>query len=185
MSASDSLHYQLCQEGAKWLHRRKHDWKKCQDRECHMSKFCHHCIAYDYVAVELCVYGAENTDVWGYSCGDASSAVIEVKTSHSDFLADKKKWWRTNEAKERGFQAGTRRWYLCPESVIKPEELPEGWGLLYWDGKKINHIVPPAVGDRNTTRADMIMMMSILRRENFPKKIYNYRGTNPQFNPET
>ena len=150
-----------------------------------MSKFCHHCIAYDYVAVELCVYGAENTDVWGYCCGECTSAVIEVKTSHSDFLADQKKWWRTNEAKDRGFQAGTRRWYLCPDGVIKPEELPEGWGLLYWDGKKINHIVPPTVSDRNTTRADMIMMMSILRRENFPKKIYNYRGTNPQFNPET
>ena len=180
MSDSKSLHYQLCLEGAKWLHRRKNDWKKCQQKDCHL-KFCQNCETYDYVAVELCVYGAENTDVWGYSCGSHTSAVIEVKTSHSDFLADQKKWWRSKEAENGGFQAGQRRWYLCPEGVIKPEELPEGWGLLYWDGKKVNHVVNPVMTDRKTSRADMIMLASILRRENFPRKIYNYRYTNPKF----
>ena len=183
MSATNSLHYELCVEGAKWLHRRKYDWQKCQKKDCYRSEFCEHCRQiYDYVAVELCVYGAENTDVWGYSCGDSSSAVIEVKTSHSDFLADKKKWWRSKEAEDRGFQAGTRRWFLCPEGVIKPDELPEGWGLLYWDGKKIRHIVAPTITNRNTSRADLIMLTSILRREGFKKKVYNYRHTNPRFN---
>ena len=31
MSATNSLHYQLCTEGAKWLRRRKHDWKKYEE----------------------------------------------------------------------------------------------------------------------------------------------------------
>ena len=183
MSSTNSLHYELCVEGAKWLHRRKFDWQKCQKKDCYRSEFCQHCRQiYDYVAVELCVYGAENTDVWGYSCGDSSSAVIEVKASHSDFLADKKKWWRSKEAGDGGFQAGSRRWFLCPEGVIKPDELPEGWGLLYWDGKKIRHIVAPTITNRNTSRADLIILTSILRREGFKKKIYNYRYTNPRFN---
>jgi hypothetical protein len=99
-------------------------------------------------------------------------------------LADKKKWWRSKEAGDGGFQAGTRRWFLCPEGIIKPEELPEGWGLLYWDGKKIRHIVAPTIIYKNTSRADMIMLTSILRREGFKKKIYNYRYTNPRFNQE-
>ena len=96
-----------------------------------------------------------------------------MKVSHSDFLADKKKWWRTQAKPE--LQAGNLRWYLCPEGIIKPEELPEGWGLLYWDGKQISPIVAP-VENIATGHADMKILYSILRREKFPEKIYNYRG---------
>lgn len=82
------------------------------------------------------VNGTENPDVWGwdgyYTC------IIEVKTNHSDFLADKKKYWRTTRPE---YQAGNIRWYLCPENLIKPSELPEGWGLLYWNGKRITPAV--------------------------------------------
>lgn len=176
MSSTDSLHYRLCLEGAKWLHRRKHDWFKCQSKDCRIPALCRNCETYDYVAVELNVYGAENTDVWGYCCGDHTSAVIEVKTSHSDFIVDRKKYWRTKEAEESGLQAGTRRWFLCPDGVIKPDELPEGWGLLCWDGKRVRQTVPPTVSDRSTYWADMVILSSILRREGFPKRIYNYRG---------
>lgn len=51
------------------------------------------------------------------------------------------------------------RWYLCPEGVIKPDELPEGLGLLYWDGKRIIPQVAPV-----TSIADMKILYSILRR---------------------
>lgn len=37
MSTTNSLHYQLCTEGAKWLRRRKHDWKKCEAKPCHVK----------------------------------------------------------------------------------------------------------------------------------------------------
>ena len=57
-------------------------------RDCHKPEFCHCCYKFKYVAVEIIAACAENPDVWGYD--GCYSAVIEVKTSHSDFLADKK-----------------------------------------------------------------------------------------------
>ena len=131
-----------------------------------------HCRHHIYVAVELNTYAAENTDVWGFN--GWSTSVIEVKITHSDFLADKKKYWRNVEPE---YQAGNDRWFLCPDGVIKPEELPEGWGLLYWNGDSITPIVAPKTRLKGC-HADMIILYSILRREKFPHKIYNYRGQN-------
>ena len=182
MSKTDSLHYQLCLEGAKWLHRQKWDINRCEKRYCRKPEFCQCCYRFKYVTVELCTVGTENCDVWGFD-GDFT-AVIEVKTSHADFLADKKKWFRSKVAEDEGLQAGKFRWYLCPEGVIKPEELPEGWGLLYWNGKKIIHI-KGAPSHKNTARADLLILSSILRRENFPAKIYNYRPQNTTIKPQT
>ena len=181
MSKTDSLHYQLCLEGAKWLRRKKRNYEKCKSKECHLPEFCRICDSYKYVAVELVVYGAENTDVWGYNT--FNTAVIEVKVSHQDFLADKNKWWRSEEASNLNLQAGKLRYYLCPEGVIKPEELPEKWGLLYWDGKKIKYVVGPKPFE-NHEHADLRILSSILRRENFPEKIFNYRYTNEKFYPK-
>jgi len=53
------------------------------------------------------------------------SVVVEAKTSRSDFLADKAK----NHRKEGGM--GNFRYFICPEGLIKQNELPQGWGLLW------------------------------------------------------
>jgi len=174
MSATNSLHYELCLEGAKWLHKQKWNYEKCQKKSCYRTAACGKCHKYDYVTVEICTWRNENTDVWGLGTFN-ESAVIEVKTSHSDFLADQKKWCRSKDAEITGNQAGMYRWYLCPEGIIKPEELPDKWGLLYWDGKKVYPVIAPKAFE-NTAAADMDILKSILQRENFPKKIYNYRG---------
>lgn len=169
MSKTDSLHYQLCIEGAKWLHKKK----KTQDGA---GKLMNGCLwAFKYVAVEINTAAAENPDVWGFDGN--YSAIIEVKTSHADFLSDRKKWCRSKEAEEVGLQSGTFRWYLCPEGVIKAEEVPDGWGLLYWNGSAIEHI-KGAPKHENTSRSDLLILSSILRREGFPTKIYNYRHQN-------
>jgi hypothetical protein len=139
-------------------------------------------MAFKYVAVELCTYGTEQADVWGWNGNE--TAVIEVKTTHSDFVADSKKWWRSKDSEESGLQAGVLRWYLCPADVISKDELPEGWGLLYWNGKSIEHAVAP-VPFKCTYWADMRMIYSILRREKFPEQIFNYRGTNDTIKPQS
>jgi len=176
MSKTDSLHYQLCCEGAKWLRKQKWNLERCRRKPCYRTEACGSCLKYRYVAVELCTWNSENTDVWGLGNFN-DSAVIEVKVSRQDFLADKKKWCRSDMAEKLKRQAGHHRWYLCPEGIIKKEDLPEKWGLLYWDGKKIYPVVAPKVFE-NTASADMDILTSILRREQFKEGIYNYRGNN-------
>lgn len=69
---------------------------------------------------------SEYPDVIGFA-GWGNSTVIEVKVSRSDFLRDKKKLFR--KYPERGM--GKYRFYLCPANLIKIEELPVNWGLIY------------------------------------------------------
>ena len=163
------------------MFRSNHRSDKCRKKDCYNPQFCRGCFPCYWVAVELNTYGGENTDVWGYGGGE--SVVIEVKTSHADFLADLKKWARSDTAALYDMQAGQYKWYLCPEGIIKPEELPDKWGLLYWDGKCIKRIVP-AQRTEHTDRADIIILTSLMRRENFPKKIFNYRGQNTTIKPK-
>lgn len=174
MSKTDSLHYQLCCEGAKWLRRQKKNNERCRKKSCFRTEACGCCFKYKYVAVELCTWNSENTDVWGLG-NFSDSVVIEVKTSHSDFLADRKKWCRSEHAETSGLQAGRLRWYLCPEGVISKDELPDRWGLLYWDGKKVYPVVAPKTFE-NTGWADIDILTSILRREGFKEGIFNYRN---------
>lgn len=58
--------------------------------------------------------------------GGMGSTVVEVKVSRADFLADRKKPHRRDPS--RGL--GRFRYYLAPEGLIDPAELPPRWGLL-------------------------------------------------------
>ena len=181
MSATKSLHYELCLEGAKWL-RRRQDTTRCkkQQRPCYQPGLCSSCRQqHKYVAVELCTVGTENCDVWGYD--GYMTTVIEVKVSRADFRADQKKYWR-NVGDE--YRAGNRRWYLTPKGMIDVDELPEGYGLLEWDGKQIVPVVAPKCHIA-TGHADLLILYSILRREGFPQKIFNYRGAPSTIQPKT
>ena len=182
MSKTDSLHYKLCVEGARWLQRNKNLKTGCKNLPCSGTYVCGGCRKYHYIAVELCASNTERPDVWGLSSSD--TAIIEVKVSHSGFLADRKKRSRTDIAAQLGLQAGMYRWYLCPEGIIKKEELPDKWGLLYWDGKKIYPVKAPTPFN-NTSIIDLKMFAGILKREGFPQKIYNYRTQKPAIKPIT
>lgn len=157
MSATNSLHYELCKLGGKFLKSRKNaePWRT----------------PWKYVAVELVTLTAENPDVWATNGSD--TVVIEVKTSHSDFLADQRKWHRSKEAELGGFQLGNYRYYLCPIGVIEVDELPENWGLLVWDGKKIQK-VKQATRVKVDSSGEMKIMTSIMSRILRPQ-IFNFR----------
>lgn len=114
----------------------------------------------------------EIVDVLGLGSGD-HSVVIEVKVSRSDFLADKKKIFRQYPE----FGIGKYRLYCCPDGLIKKEELPQKWGLLYVLGNgKIEEIVNPLrhrydienmfkwVFEKRNESAERSIMYSILRR---------------------
>lgn len=80
---------------------------------------------YPVTLPEFYCYNAELPDVIGFKNGQ--SAVVECKVSRSDFHADKKKAFRIDPTKGMG----DYRFYCCPKGMIKKEELPAGWGLLY------------------------------------------------------
>lgn len=154
MSNTNSLHYELCVKGATWIRQPK-------NREPWHSTYLFSC-------VELVCAGAENPDI--YANNGTHSCVIEVKTSHADFMADQKKISRSNGE----YAMGDYRYYLCPEGVIKPEELPEKWGLLYYKDGKISKVVQAALNP-SPKIWDMLLMVSIMRREGLLGKTYNYR----------
>lgn len=82
------------------------------------------------VATELSSHGSrEQPDV--YACRQTCSAMAEIKVSRGDFFADAQKPERTAGG------LGNYRFYVCPEGLIQPDELPKGWGLLYAKGRSI------------------------------------------------
>ncbi|KKN85120.1 hypothetical protein LCGC14_0282890 [marine sediment metagenome] len=107
-------HQRLTNQGASWLRRN----------------------GFGVVATELTCFGnRERPDVLGFR--SSCSAMIEVKVSRSDFLADHKKPERSSGG------IGVYRFYLCPEGLISPNELPAKWGLLYSKGRTVNAVVKP------------------------------------------
>jgi len=161
MSATNSLHYKLCCEGAKYIIQ-----PRAAERWQTPNK---------WATVELVCAGCEDCDVWATN-GDTST-VIEVKTSVSDFRNDRKKYCRSEQAEKVGHQTGNFRYYLCPEEIADKimSELPENWGLLVWNGKKIECVVCPKFVETNH-KTDMWIMASIFRREFGTHKVFNYRN---------
>lgn len=121
----DLNHSALCALAVKWLKRPN----SANGHGCH-------------VAVSECRSGwsGEVPDAIGFrqSGHDLSdgSVVVEVKVTRGDFLADRKKPHRSSGG------LGNWRYYLCPEGLITPEELPPGWGLLWVNAR--GHIKPMA-----------------------------------------
>lgn len=109
--ATSEEHHRLTKLGASWLRRN----------------------GFGVVTTELTSFGnRERPDVLGFR--SSCSAMIEVKVSRADFLADQKKPERTCGG------IGVYRFYLCPEGLIRPEELPAKWGLLYVSGRSVKAV---------------------------------------------
>lgn len=102
-------------------------------------------------------------DSWGHS------VLIEVKVSRADFLRDKKKahrnpYWGGTSGEAGGL--GQKRYFCCPLGLIGADELPEGWGLIYVDGKHLR-AVKEAVAREKTAynRGDeMMLLLNAARR---------------------
>lgn len=89
------------------------------------------------VATELRFGGhLEEPDAIGFR--ENCSALVEVKVSRSDFLADAKKPWRNGVP-----GLGLYRFYLSPPDVIQLDDLPDGWGLIHAVGKQLVDVVVP------------------------------------------
>ncbi len=96
---------------------------------------------------------------WKRAC---HSVVVECKISRADFLVDRDKPFR----RKRGIGLGCERFYLTPGELLRPEELPDGWGLLECRKRNVAIIRP---SDRNLRTAiglryEMNLLLASLRR---------------------
>jgi hypothetical protein len=96
---------------------------------------------------------------WKRAC---HSVLVECKISRADFLADREKPFRRKP--ELGL--GCERFYLTAAAMLRPEELPDGWGLLECHNRKIKLLRPAAKNLRTATgfRYEMNLLLASLRR---------------------
>jgi hypothetical protein len=96
---------------------------------------------------------------WKRAC---HSVVVECKISRADFFADREKPFRQKQ--ELGL--GCERFYLIPAGMLRPEEMPIGWGLLELHNRKIKLLRPSAKNLRTATgfRYEMNLLLASLRR---------------------
>src|ERR1700685_4399648 len=109
---------------------------------------------------QACVSG-EMPDAIGWKRAN-HSVLVECKVTRADFLTDRAKPFRCKP--ERG--VGCERFYLTSTNVLRPEELPTGWGLLELRGRGIEIINPSAKNLRSATalRYEMNLLLASLRR---------------------
>jgi len=74
----------------------------------------------------------EMPDAIGWK-GKCHSVLAECKLSRADFLADREKQWRMDPE----VALGCERYYVAPRGLLRPEEMPEGWGLLEMRGRQL------------------------------------------------
>jgi hypothetical protein len=109
---------------------------------------------------QACVSGEMPDAIgWKRAC---HSVLIECKITRSDFLVDRAKPFRLKP--DQG--VGCERFYLVPVGLVRPEELPQGWGLLEHDRGKIQTVLPAAKNLRSATgfRYEMNLLLASLRR---------------------
>lgn len=121
------------------------------------------------VITEMASAGGETPDAIGWA-QRGNSILIEVKISRADFLADRFKAFRRDPW--RGM--GSLRYYCAPAGLLTAQDLPTGWGLLEWNGKKLLRRVKATGGHTPATQAlalahigsglEICLLLSALRR---------------------
>jgi len=139
-----STHNQLSEIAAKWLKRHT------------QNTLIPNCAT---IALDLKTLEQEKPDVIGWN--GACSIMIEVKVGRGDYLQDFRKPFR--QIPERG--VGQFRYYCCPTGLIKENEIPSSWGLLYFNEKNKIEIIKVAKIQEANLRAERNILISMLRRK--------------------
>lgn len=101
----------------------------------------------------------EEPDAIGFFGGHWTQ-VVECKASRADFMADRKKFHRRHGASGMGYY----RWFLTPKGLVRPEELPEKWGLLEsLGGKRVRCVRIAQPWPERNERAEMEVLVTYLR----------------------
>lgn len=130
------------------------------------------------VITDMTHAGPETADAIGWR--GKQSIVIECKASVSDFRADSKKCFRRHP--EIGM--GCLRYFCAMRGLLPPEKMPNKWGLLEWDGRKMMETKKPEQHPENGAREEISLLLSALRRigsaapKGFSVKCYTMESKN-------
>jgi hypothetical protein len=132
-------HSELIQRGNKWLT----NTMKCK-----------------FVLSEVYSNSYEIPDVIGWDCW-SKSILIECKASRSDFFADQSKTHRAYSS----MGMGVYRYYMTEPRLVRPEEIPQQWGLL-WVYPTIVRVVKESSGfdDVQAAYREMPLLCAALTR---------------------
>jgi hypothetical protein len=128
-------HSQLVEAAKRWL------WKTCA-----------------VVITEIAHGESEQPDAIGWH--GTFCTLIECKVSLEDFRRDGLKPFRRYP--ENGL--GRHRYYCAPKGLLRPSMLPEGWGLLEFDGKRTRVVKAPVLREESNRRSEISILLSALRR---------------------
>jgi hypothetical protein len=102
---------------------------------------------------------AEIPDAIGWRDWGRTTFVVECKASRGDFLADRRKTFRS----VGGLGLGRFRYYLAPKGLLKASEMPPGWGLLEVCGQHVR-VVRKAVRREPNVVYETMVLVSELRK---------------------
>lgn len=124
------------------------------------------------IFAEMVTCAPTTPDAIGWWWGQ--SRLIEVKVSRSDFFRDRKKIAHLFPDSA----IGRRRWYMTPTGLVRPEEVPEGWGLVTVEGASATVIVeaPERVLGPLAQEQEMQMLSSAIRRLTLGSKFKESTG---------
>lgn len=110
-------------------------------------------------------------DVWGLSRAcDFATMAVEVKVSRNDFRSNSQKY-----KNQRPSHIANSCYILCPAELIKPEEVNEDWGLLwYQEGKKLVNKKQARFVEMSDRQKLEILIYFLHSGVNNPKPLSNY-----------
>lgn len=83
--------------------------------------------------------------------------VFEIKASRSDYQRE------LNSPQKRVLaeSVSAQRYYVCPDGVIDPATLPEGWGLLEWHGHgdTLSEVIPAPIHEQPDLHCSFVASM--------------------------
>jgi hypothetical protein len=110
---------------------------------------------------------SEIPDVIGFTKFEGKSILLECKVTREDFLQDKKKSFRQYE--EDGL--GDERYFYVPKGLLFPDEIPDGWGLLAFDGYRTHKLKKAEHKESNKTN-EVSFLCSVIRRLQLSTCVY-------------
>ncbi|MBO0911527.1 MAG: hypothetical protein J2P13_07005 [Acidobacteria bacterium] len=119
------------------------------------------CYGCGVVLSEQSAASGETPDAIGWKRG-CHSVLVECKVFRSDFLSDRQKPFRVKQ----GSGMGCERFYLTPAKLVRPDELPAGWGLLEAERRDVK-LVSTATANLRSSRGfryEMNLLLASLKR---------------------